>query len=142
MQPTRSYREIYYSNTILSHLSPSHALSLWSFHQTSKAKNKSSTFIFSSQLSWTTLSSQTRLPRPRRLRSNPIKTNRRISLPRVRVFSRFSSSFKTRSSFPHSILFIWFFQLGFAYILLSLSLFERAREQVKRTVSYPHHHRL
>ena len=93
-------------------------------------------------LSWTTLSSQTRLPRPRRLRSNPIKTNRRISLPRVRVFSRFSSSFKTRSSFPHSILFIWFFQLGFAYILLSLSLFERAREQVKRTVSYPHHHRL
>ena len=112
------------------------------FSSNVKSKKQKFHIYFPSQLSWTTLSSQTRLPRPRRLRSNPIKTNRRISLPRVRVFSRFSSSFKTRSSFPHSILFIWFFQLGFAYILLSLSLFERAREQVKRTVSYPHHHRL
>lgn len=36
---------------------------------------------------WTTFSKQTRLRRPRRHRNSPIKTNRTISSPRVRLFA-------------------------------------------------------
>ena len=60
---------------------------------------------------WTTFSKQTRLRRPRRHRNSPIKTNRTISSPRVRLFAPLNThctSFLFSNSLPsYSSIFVF-----------------------------------
>ena len=71
---------------------------------------------------WTTFSKQTRLRRPRRHRNSPIKTNRTISSPRVRLFAPLNthctSFLVSNSLFRLNLPFL--FSLTYARVLFLL----------------------
>lgn len=85
---------------------------------------------------WTTFSKQTRLRRPRRHRNSPIKTNRTISSPRVRLFAPLNThctSFLFSNSLPsYSSIFV-FNHLRTCPLSIA---------QAKRTDLFPRHHPL